>query len=126
ESGDGSTDARAAGGEWELVPDQEPLRAETTMVTGEYVFKSIPTYVADPNADPSNPEDDRRKFLADYRLRIDQSALAALERDWGVTLRARAFSSDGSHDRELDSDASTQAVVGSVDGENAYYLNEEG
>lgn len=101
-------------GSWEQVPaaKQPKTTVETTTPSGQYVFKGVSTYVADPEDDtPGKTEDEKLKFLAGYRLRIDRATLATHARDWGVTLhspfRSSLTGAETRFDEELDSDAST-------------------
>ena len=105
----------SADGAWVKVPSsQQPkTTVETTTPSGQYVFKGVSTYVADPEDTTSGKtEDEKLKFLAGYRLRIDRATLATHARDWGVTVQS-PFSSSATGaltqlDEELDSDASMQ------------------
>ncbi len=129
-------------GAWVPVPEDrmsERLKAsltQTTTPSGSYMFKGIPTYVPDPEASPNIKDEDKKKYLAGYRLRIDRELLRGLSADWALSLRNRALDEDGNPDEALDSDASStvRAIPAhqqtltpapfAADNAFSYYLNE--
>ena len=68
-------------GRW-VLNDLEYKTARTSNA-GSYVFKGVSTYVADPNAPKTVREEDKAKYLAGYRVRIDRDNLKLVTRDWG-------------------------------------------
>ena len=93
---------------WEASPNWT-WRTQVTNQAGHYVFKSLPISVVDPlNTAPDLYVDDRPKFLAGYRLRIDRSDAAALPQTWSFTYRDNAAGASGDY---LDSDASTRTQM---------------
>ncbi len=102
-------------GAWQLVEKQFPF--EVTNRAGVYVFKGLPTYVYDPlDTEEGKPDELKQRFLAGYRLRIDNEALAALPDVYSFTLRSNSFTATGSLDEETDSDACSVELAGPDDG----------
>src|SRR5699024_11137674 len=109
------------GAGWEQLVDpatKKPvLQTQITSASGLYLFRDVPTYVADPlGKQPDLDEDQKNKYLAGYRLRIAEGDLANLTTDWGVTLR------NADVGEENDSDLSTAPVADTADGES-YWMN---
>ncbi len=60
--------------EWEWAPKEHATRI--TNNAGQYVFAGLPTYVPDPlDTDLDKMDDDKVKYLAGYRLRIDRTRI---------------------------------------------------
>ncbi|MEE0706285.1 MAG: PASTA domain-containing protein, partial [Adlercreutzia sp.] len=124
----------AGDGQW-VLNDLEYKTARTSNA-GSYIFKGVSTYVADPEAGKTVREEDKAKYIAGYRIRIDRDNLKSVTKDWGITFRnnyiASALAPD-SNAEETDSDAMMSAeLVKNADGSNymkdgkvvyAYYLN---
>ncbi len=121
-------------GRW-VLNDLE-YKTTTSSSSGSYIFKGVSTYVVDPNAPKTVAEEDKTKYLAGYRVRIDRDDLKLVTRDFGLTFRNAYDPSSLSFDEEIDSDAD-MAVRLVLDGEGnpyykngkpvyAYYLNEAG
>lgn len=115
---------------WKAVSNQTPLKFDisgTKGGPGQYLVRDAKTYVVDPyDTDPNKTDDQKRKYLAGYRLRIDAADLQGHERDWGITLRNATV--PGQDMTEEDSDlftAPVQAEIPNSDGTRplTYYFN---
>ena len=128
----GSMDNTSVGGRW-VLSDLE-YKTTVSSSSGSYIFKGVSTYVADPSAPPTVEEEEKGRYLAGYRVRIDLDALKGVTGDWGVTFRNKADGSVvASFDEEIDSDAAmtptlvmngTEPYVKNGRPVYAYYLNE--
>ena len=114
------------------------FKTRVTNQAGQYVFAGLSTYVVDPtDDDPDKMDDEKKKYLAGYRLRIDSANLLPLTTNWGFTYRDSAAGALGPDD-ENDSDAhtvvmngpapddSSSAVAGGMVSVPVYYLNASG
>ncbi|MCR2036205.1 hypothetical protein NSA09_11880, partial [Adlercreutzia mucosicola] len=139
-------------GAWQLVDKEVVKNDETgerewrdkqhktrmTNQAGQYVFAGLSTYVVDPlDTDLDKMDDEKKKYLAGYRLRIDRSNMLTLNTNWGFTYRDSATGEFGPDD-ETDSDIHTTVMNGPASGNPTdptvggmvevpvYYLNAAG